>query len=145
MKRLSRFLAALSVLAAVACGRTDSGPATRTTLLRHLIGDPASLDPTTSTEEPGLMVDALLFRPLVGIDGNRKPIPALASSWTVSPDALTYEFHLDPKYTWETGQPNAQETHEGAVEFEPGVVPDGASYHVPFILFGSPMRFGSCS
>jgi peptide/nickel transport system substrate-binding protein len=105
MKRLSRFLAALSVLAAVACGRTDSGPATRTTLLRHLIGDPASLDPTTSTEEPGLMVDALLFRPLVGIDGNRKPIPALASSWTVSPDALTYEFHLDPKYTWETGQP----------------------------------------
>lgn len=105
MKRLSRFLAALTVLAAVACGRSGSAPATRTTLLRHLIGDPASLDPTTSTEEPGLLVDALLYRPLVGIDGNRQPVPALAASWTVSPDALTYEFHLDPKYTWETGLP----------------------------------------
>jgi peptide/nickel transport system substrate-binding protein len=105
MKGLSRFLAALAVLAAVACGRPGQSHAARTTLQRHLMGDPASLDPTTSTEEPGLLVGALLFRPLVGIDGNRRPAPSLAASWTASPDGLSYEFRLNPKFTWETGQP----------------------------------------
>ncbi len=105
MKRLSRFLAALAVLAALSCGRSRETPAPKATLLRHLIGDPASLDPTTSTEEPGLLVEAMLFRPLVGIDASRRPVPSLASSWSVSPDGLTYEFRLDPKFTWETGQP----------------------------------------
>jgi len=105
MKGLSRFLAALAVLAAVACGRPAENPTAKTTLLRHLLGDPVSLDPTTTTEEPGLLVDEMLYRPLVGIDANRKPVPSLAGSWTVSPDGLVYEFHLDPKYTWESGQP----------------------------------------
>lgn len=103
MKGLSRFLAALAVLAAVACGRPAENPTAKTTLLRHLLGDPVSLDPTTTTEEPGLLVDEMLYRPLVGIDANRKPVPSLAGSWTVSPDGLVYEFHLDPKYTWESG------------------------------------------
>ncbi|HWZ86293.1 MAG TPA: ABC transporter substrate-binding protein [Thermoanaerobaculia bacterium] len=105
MKGLSRFLAAFAVLAVVACGRSGETPTTRTTLVRHLLGDPASLDPTTSTEDPGLLVDEMLYRPLVGIDAHRKPVPALAASWTESPDGLTFEFHLDPRYTWETGQP----------------------------------------
>ena len=50
-------------------------------------------------------VEAMIFRPLIGIDAQRKPVPALASSWIMSPDGLTFEFHLDPKFTWETGQP----------------------------------------
>lgn len=104
MKRLSRLLTTLALLAALSCGRAPS-PTAKTTLLRHLIGDPASLDPTTSTEEPGLLVEEMLFRPLVGIDRDRKPVPSLAASWTISPDGLTYEFHLDPKFTWETGKP----------------------------------------
>jgi peptide/nickel transport system substrate-binding protein len=105
MKRLSRLLAAIAVLVALGCGRAPKGPAQKTTILRHLIGDPLSLDPTTTTEEPGVIVDDMIYRPLIGIDGHRKPVPALASSWTVSPDALTYEFRLDPKFTWETGRP----------------------------------------
>ncbi len=106
MKRLSRLLAALAVLAAGACGRSGPPvPTGKTTLVRHLAGDPLSLDPTTSTEEPGVLVWEMLFRPLVGIDGNRQPVPALAASWSVSPDGLVYEFKLDPKYTWESGQP----------------------------------------
>ena len=73
--------------------------------MRHLSGDPTSLDPTTSNEEWGLLVEEMIFRPLVGIDAQRKPVPALAASWTLSPDGLTYEFHLDTKYTWESGAP----------------------------------------
>jgi peptide/nickel transport system substrate-binding protein len=103
MKRLSRVLLALAVLS-FACARSKT-PAPKSTLQRHLIGDPANLDPTVNTEEPGLLVDALIFRPLVGIDADRRPVPALAASWTVSPDGQTYEFHLDPKFTWESGLP----------------------------------------
>ncbi len=105
MKRLSRLLAVLCVLAALACGRSKAPEATRTTLVRHLVGDPASLDPTTSTDEPGVLVWEMLFRPLVGVDGKRQPVPGLAASWTMSPDGLVYEFKLDPRYTWETGSP----------------------------------------
>jgi peptide/nickel transport system substrate-binding protein len=105
MKRLSRILAVLGVLAALSCGRPAPSASARTTLLRHLMGDPLSLDPTTSTEEPGLLVAAMIFRPLIGIDGQRNPVPALASSWTVSPDGLSYEIRLDPRYTWESGAP----------------------------------------
>jgi len=104
MKRLSRFLAALLVLAAAACARSKA-PAPKTTLQRHLFGDPANLDPTANTDEPGVLVDAMIFRPLVGIDADLRPVASLARSWTVSADGLTYEFHLDPKYTWESGLP----------------------------------------
>jgi peptide/nickel transport system substrate-binding protein len=104
MKRLSRLLAVLALSAAVSCRRAPE-TSSRTVITRHLVGDPASLDPLTSTDEEALLVEALVFRPLVGIDGHRQPVPSLASSWAVSPDGLTYEFHLDPKFTWETGQP----------------------------------------
>ena len=86
MKRLSRILAVLGVVAALSCGRSAPSASSRTTLMRHLIGDPLSLDPTTSTEEPGLLVEAMVFRPLIGIDAQRKPVPALASE---TPTALT--------------------------------------------------------
>lgn len=105
MKRLSRILAVLGVVAALSCSRPPPSASKKTTLVRLLTGDPLSLDPTTSTEEWGLLVEEMIFRPLVGIDAQRKPVPALAASWTVSPDGLTYEFRLDPKYTWESGAP----------------------------------------
>ena len=101
MKRLSRVLVALTVLSA-ACARPEA-PARKTTLQRHLVGDPMSLDPTANTEEAGVLVDSMIFRPLVGFDAERQPVPSLAQSWTVSPDGLIFEFHLDPKYTWEGG------------------------------------------
>ncbi len=67
------------------------------------MGDPPTLDPTTMTEEEGLRVAAMMFRPLVGIDENLRPVPALAKSWSVSEDGLVYEFRLDPNVAWESG------------------------------------------
>ncbi len=69
----------------------------------HLIGEPATLDPTTLSEEDELRVVALMFRPLVGLDRELRTVPALAAGWNVSPDGLVYEFHLDPKATWDDG------------------------------------------
>jgi len=69
----------------------------------HLLGEPATLDPTVVTEEDELRVVSMMFRPLVGIDRQLATTPALAKSWSVSPDARTYEFHLDPEATWDDG------------------------------------------
>jgi peptide/nickel transport system substrate-binding protein len=105
MKRLLRSLLAFGVLAAVACGPREAPAPPASTLALHLMGDPATLDPTAITEEEALRVSAMMFRPLLGIDKELRAVPALARSWSVSPDGLIYEFHLDPKATWETGSP----------------------------------------
>jgi peptide/nickel transport system substrate-binding protein len=103
MKRLAWSVLAVAAAGALACGRSEPPAPSVTTLSRHLMGDPATLDPTTTSEEEGLRVDALLFRPLVGLDAALRTVPALAQSWTVSPDGLLYEFQLDPGATWEGG------------------------------------------
>src|SRR5258706_6890114 len=74
-------------------------------LNRHLASDPPTLDPTTTGEELGLRVEDLLFRPLIGLDAQRRFIPGLAISWTASQDGLVYALHLDPKARWENGTP----------------------------------------
>jgi peptide/nickel transport system substrate-binding protein len=103
MKRLSWSLLVVGALVFSSCQRREAPSAPPSTIYRHLVGDPATLDPTTSTEEEGLRVTDLLFRPLVAIDATLAPVPSLARSWSVSPDGLVYEFHLDPNATWESG------------------------------------------
>lgn len=106
MKRtLVRAAAALAVCVLAACGAPSPRPAPKDTLYRHLSGDPATLDPTTTNEESGVLVEAMIFRPLLGLDAERRAVPALARTWTASPDGLVYEFRLDPFAEWEDGSP----------------------------------------
>ena len=104
MKPIWRGLLVSTALAVLSCARRESAAAQKSVLYRHLLGDPATLDPTISSEESGLVVEELMFRPLVGMDSARKPVASLATSWTVSPDGLTYEFKLDPTATWDDGK-----------------------------------------
>ena len=82
MKRLPRFLAALAVLAAVACGRAPS----RSLRKRHCSAISSAIRPVSirrrTPRRPGLLVDAMILRPLVAIDADRRPVPSLAASWT---------------------------------------------------------------
>ncbi|MGH9366907.1 MAG: ABC transporter substrate-binding protein [Thermoanaerobaculia bacterium] len=105
MKTIARFLVALAALWPVSCARREAPPAFSETLYRHLEGDPPTLDPTTTNEEIGLRVEQMLFRPLIGIDRERRYVPALAASWTASPDGLAFDFRLDPAARWEDGTP----------------------------------------
>jgi peptide/nickel transport system substrate-binding protein len=105
MKHVFRgFLFAVAI-ATCACARREAAGAPPATLSRHLFGDPGTLDPIVTSEEHGLIVEEMIFRPLIGIDAKRRFVPSLALSWTVSPDGLLYEFRLDPKATWEDGSP----------------------------------------
>ena len=101
--------AAVVLAAALGCSKSSPQAAAKDTLVRHLIGDPARLDPVTMSEEFGLRVMEMLFRSLVSIDKDRRLVPGLALSWTVSPDGRTYTFALDPKARWEDGTPVTSE------------------------------------
>jgi len=104
---LKRLVFTLAVAcAAISCAREAPKAAPgRDTLFRHLLGDPPTLDPTTTNEELGMRVEDLIFKPLIGIDRERRFVPALALSWAASSDGLVYDFRLDPTAKWEDGSP----------------------------------------
>lgn len=98
-------LALFAVGVAVSCSRPAARPAAKQTVYRHLESDPATLDPIVTNEELGLRVEELIYRPLVGIDRDRRFVPGLAQSWSASSDGLVYDFRLDPAARWEDGSP----------------------------------------
>ncbi|MES1168091.1 MAG: peptide ABC transporter substrate-binding protein, partial [Oleiharenicola lentus] len=68
--------------------------------------DLSGLDPHVITGLPEINVASALFEGLVGedpVDGH--PVPGVAASWDVSPDGLSYTFHLRPNAKWSNGEP----------------------------------------
>jgi len=65
-----------------------------------------SIHPTTlGTGNQELMAD-IVFSTLVDVDSDEVTIlPDLAESWTVSEDATTYTFNLNPAAVWSDGEP----------------------------------------
>lgn len=84
--------AALPALAG--CGRGPAAPADQVFRFR-LREDPPTLDPAKSTDQLSQAVLFPLFRGLVEVDPGTLAIrPAVAASWSVSPDRRTYTFAL---------------------------------------------------
>ena len=72
---------------------------------RAELADPGTLDPakaTTSTEQH--ILDELL-EGLVAWGPAGEIVPGVAARWDVSPDAMTYTFHLRPDARWSNGAP----------------------------------------
>jgi len=57
-------------------------------------GNPDTLDPQKTSGTLTFQVDKSIFDTLVEPDQNGKIVPALAKSWSVSPDSLTWTFKL---------------------------------------------------
>ena len=75
-------------------------------LQRGLSADLSGLDPHLITGLPEINVASTLFEGLVGEDPvDLHPVPGVAESWEVSPDALTYTFHLRANARWSNGEP----------------------------------------
>ena len=67
--------------------------------------EPETLDPALITGQPeGRLVNAL-FEGLLRFDRHGRSVPGVASSWEISPDRLTYTFHLRPDARWSDGRP----------------------------------------
>jgi oligopeptide transport system substrate-binding protein len=73
-------------------------------VLRYNIGDePESIDPAQDQDVTQDFVIMQLNSTLVYPDKNLHIKPGLAQSWDISPDGLTYTFHLRPGLKWSDG------------------------------------------
>ena len=103
--RTSILLSAACVIALLAgCSNRDN---TRSNVLR--IGNSAEikgLDPHVVTGNIEYRILQALFEGLINLDQETlKPIPGVASSWTISEDGKRYIFHLNPDAKWSNGDP----------------------------------------
>ncbi len=68
--------------------------------------EPPGLDPTANTAAAiDRVVYANLYEGLIKVDQNGKFVPLLAESWEVSPEGLTYTFHLRKGVKFHNGEP----------------------------------------
>ncbi|MDB6126108.1 MAG: extracellular solute-binding protein family 5 [Verrucomicrobia bacterium] len=67
--------------------------------------EPADLDPATaSLPDEFFIIRALSEGLVIPAPENGPPQPAAAESWEISPDGLTYTFHLRPRAKWSNGE-----------------------------------------
>ena len=101
MRKRTLSLLVAAGLAVAACGTsggggspTSSGPKHGGTLTVAVGIDPDTLDPAAQTTTTASQIVDMMAEALVGLDekGNLKPL--LATSWSNSPDGLTYTFTL---------------------------------------------------
>lgn len=85
-------------------GGEDSG-ATGDVLVAAIGGEPDQLDPHMTSSYFSFQVLENVFDTLVEPDENLEMQPALAESWDVSEDQLTYTFDLRDGVTWHDGSP----------------------------------------
>jgi len=97
--------ALLAALGAGGCGRPEAPPAPEQVYRFRLREDPPTLDPALVTDNLSEAITANVFRGLVAMDPESLEVgPAVASSWTVSPDGLVYTFRLRPDARFQNGR-----------------------------------------
>jgi peptide/nickel transport system substrate-binding protein len=65
---------------------------------------PVGLDPHVATAFSTALIDSNIYEGLTAIDKDLRIVPSLAESWTVSPDGLTYSFHLRAGASFHNGR-----------------------------------------
>ena len=94
------------------------------TLNMILQPEPATLNLAMNQQVPVQVVTGHIFQGLLTYDFDLKPQPGLAKSWTISPDGLTYTFHLNENVTWHDGVPfSAADVLFNVTDFLPKVHP----------------------
>ena len=92
---MPRLLATTAMLACLVASVAQAATQARDTLVVGMQLEPPNLDPTAGAASAIREVTyGNVFEGLTRIDAGGEVRPALASSWTVSPDGLTYRFNL---------------------------------------------------
>ncbi|MBV8858937.1 MAG: hypothetical protein JOZ02_18540 [Acidobacteria bacterium] len=71
--------------------------------------DPGGLNPAVTTQGGVHLICGSIFSGLVAHDFQLNPVPDLAESWDVSPDARVYTFRLAPGAVFHDGEPVTSE------------------------------------
>jgi peptide/nickel transport system substrate-binding protein len=79
------------------------------TFSEAVVGQPLYANPLLAVSQADRDLVALVFSGLTRLDDFGQPAPDLAQGWEVSPDGLTYIFHLREDVTWHDGQPFTSE------------------------------------
>lgn len=92
-----------------ACGTRESaveaGNRTQTLLVGNL-SEPNDLDPQIADSQQTFNLIMALMEGLAQYDARTcEPVPAVAEHWDVSPDKLTWTFHLRKNAVWSNGDP----------------------------------------
>lgn len=107
MKKILLML--LVVLGIVGCGGEDNKSATpekKEVVLNLNLGEEGkTLDPQLTTDAPSFTLLSMIEDGLVAMDENLNFTPALAKSWDISEDGLTWTFHLRDNLKWSNGEP----------------------------------------
>jgi oligopeptide transport system substrate-binding protein len=114
--RAGRAAAAVALLGALGLGVLALGGRTRIDRADFAFtcgGEVRSLDPHSATGVPEGRIIRALYEGLLGRDpASMAPTPGVAAAWEVSPDALTYTFHLRADARWSNGDPLTAEDFE---------------------------------
>ena len=101
-----RRLFLLVVPAILACGGSgESAPSRNTIIDSRDTYDPRSLDPALSTDVPTGRAVAYIFDGLTRFTPDAKVVAGLAKSYDVTPDGITYTFHLRSGVKFHDGRP----------------------------------------
>src|SRR6476659_6982220 len=103
MRRL--LLLVLPAFLACGGGGGESAPQRRTIIDSRDTYDPRSMDPALSTDVPTGRAVAYVFDGLTRFTPDAQVVPGLAKSWDVSPDGMTYTFHLRSGVKFHDGRP----------------------------------------
>ena len=90
------FCAALGILTAAAAPVTDGQPKKGGTLHLWEQTELRSLDPAIAYDAESGPIVRLLFRGLLDYDNGANIVPGQVKDWNISPDGMTYTFHLLP-------------------------------------------------
>ncbi len=103
------FLATAASAAALGRSAWAETPRRGGTLNMILQPEPAILNLAINQQTPVAMVCGKVNQSLLSYDFDLSPKPCLAKSWEISPDGLTYTFHLFDNVQWHDGQPFTSE------------------------------------
>ena len=95
----------LLALATLACRGGESAPQRRSIVDSRDTYDPRSLDPALSTDVPTGRAVSYVFDGLTRFTPDARVEPGLAERWDISPNGLTYTFHLRRGVKFHNGTP----------------------------------------
>jgi oligopeptide transport system substrate-binding protein len=94
----------LGLLAVCASGAVAASPPSAVLRLA-IASEPPTLDWSLATDNVSITIIENLMEGLTAFDDQLQPKPAVASRWDVSPDGMTYTFHLRNDVRWTDGRP----------------------------------------